>query len=44
MTDGAWNYTHNRALRALCDELDIRHIVTPPDTLRWHRNSSVSTR
>ena len=36
MTDGAWNYTHNRALRAVFDELDIRHIVTPPYTPRWN--------
>jgi transposase InsO family protein len=36
MTDGAWNYTHNRALRALFDELGIRHIVTPPYTPRWN--------
>ena len=36
MTDGAWNYTHNRALRALLDERDIRHIVTPPYTPRWN--------
>jgi len=36
MTDGAWNYTHNRALRAVLDELGIRHIVTPPYTPRWN--------
>jgi len=36
MTDGAWNYTHNRALRAVFDELAIRHIVTPPYTPRWN--------
>jgi transposase InsO family protein len=36
MTDGAWNYTHNRALRALFDQLAIRHIVTPPYTPRWN--------
>ena len=36
MTDGAWNYTHHRGLRALLAERDIRHIVTPPDTPRWN--------
>ena len=36
MTDGAWNYTHNRALRALLTERGIRHIVTPPYTPRWN--------
>jgi transposase InsO family protein len=36
MTDGAWNYTHNRSLRALVDESGIRHIVTPPYTPRWN--------
>jgi transposase InsO family protein len=36
MTDGAWSYTHNRALRALLDERGIRHIVTPPYTPRWN--------
>jgi transposase len=36
MTDGAWNYTHNRALRTLFDERGIRHIVTPPYTPRWN--------
>jgi transposase InsO family protein len=36
MTDGAWNYTHSHALRALFDELGIRHIVTPPYTPRWN--------
>jgi transposase InsO family protein len=36
MTDGAWNYTHNRALHALLDERSIRHIVTPPYTPRWN--------
>ena len=36
MTDGAWNYTHNRALRELLAERGIRHIVTPPYTPRWN--------
>ena len=36
MTDGAWSYTHNRALRDLFAERDIRHIVTPPYTPRWN--------
>jgi transposase InsO family protein len=36
MTDGAWSYTHNRALRDLFDDRGIRHIVTPPYTPRWN--------
>ena len=36
MTDGAWNYTRNRALRELLADHDIRHIVTPPYTPRWN--------
>jgi transposase InsO family protein len=36
MTDGAWSYTHNRALRELFTEHEIRHIVTPPYTPRWN--------
>jgi len=36
MTDGAWSYTHNRGLRELLAERDIRHIVTPPYTPRWN--------
>ena len=36
MTDGAWSYTHNRALRALSTDREIRHIVTPPYTPRWN--------
>ena len=36
MTDGAWNYTHNRALRDLFNARGIRHIVTPPYTPRWN--------
>ena len=36
ITDGAWAYTHNRALRALLDRHGIRHIVTPPYTPRWN--------
>ena len=36
MTDGAWTYTNNRALRALLTERNIRHIVTPPYTPRWN--------
>jgi transposase InsO family protein len=36
MTDGAWNYTHNRALRERLAALEIRHIVTPPYTPRWN--------
>ena len=36
MTDGAWSYTHNRALADLLSERHIRHIVTPPYTPRWN--------
>ena len=36
MTDGAWAYTHNRALRDQLAARDIRHIVTPPYTPRWN--------
>ncbi len=36
MTDGAWSYTHNRALRELFAQREIRHIVTPPYTPRWN--------
>ena len=36
MTDGAWSYTHNRALADLLSESHIRHIVTPPYTPRWN--------
>jgi transposase InsO family protein len=36
MTDGAWAYTHNNALRGLLTEREIRHIVTPPYTPRWN--------
>jgi transposase InsO family protein len=36
MTDGAWSYTHNNALRALLANHGIRHIVTPPYTPRWN--------
>ncbi len=36
MTDGAWAYTHNRALRTLLSDRNIRHIVTPPYTPRWN--------
>jgi transposase InsO family protein len=36
MTDGAWAYTHNRALRELLAAREIRHIVTPPYTPRWN--------
>ena len=36
MTDGAWSYTHNNALRALLARRGIRHIVTPPYTPRWN--------
>jgi transposase InsO family protein len=36
MTDGAWSYTHNRALRELFAHRKIRHIVTPPYTPRWN--------
>ncbi len=36
MTDGAWAYTRNRALRALLNGYEIRHIVTPPYTPRWN--------
>jgi transposase InsO family protein len=36
MTDGAWAYTHNTALRELLVDRAIRHIVTPPYTPRWN--------
>jgi transposase InsO family protein len=36
MTDGAWAYTHNAALRELFAQRGIRHIVTPPYTPRWN--------
>jgi transposase InsO family protein len=36
MTDGAWNYTHNVALRDLLAQHNIGHIVTPPYTPRWN--------
>ena len=36
MTDGAWNYTRNLALRDLLTQHEIRHIVTPPYTPRWN--------
>ena len=36
MTDGAWAYTHNTALRDLLADRAIRHIVTPPYTPRWN--------
>jgi transposase InsO family protein len=36
MTDGAWNYTHNRSLRALLAARRIAHIITPPYTPRWN--------
>jgi transposase InsO family protein len=36
MTDGAWAYTHNSALRELFATREIRHIVTPPYTPRWN--------
>jgi transposase InsO family protein len=36
MTDGAWAYTHNTALRELLAQREIRHIVTPPYTPRWN--------
>lgn len=36
MTDGAWAYTNNRAMRELLDQRRIRHIVTPPYTPRWN--------
>jgi transposase InsO family protein len=36
MTDGAWAYTHNRDLRGLLAQQQIRHIVTPPYTPRWN--------
>jgi len=34
MTDGAWSYTHDRALRDRFAEHEIRHIITPPYTPR----------
>jgi transposase InsO family protein len=36
MTDGAWSYTRNRALRELLSAHNIRHIITPPYTPRWN--------
>jgi transposase InsO family protein len=36
MTDGAWSYTRNNALRELLAVHQIRHIVTPPYTPRWN--------
>lgn len=36
MTDGAWSYTHNAALRQLLAQHGIRHILTPPYTPRWN--------
>jgi transposase InsO family protein len=36
MTDGAWAYTHNRELRELLTQHQVRHIVTPPYTPRWN--------
>ena len=36
MTDGAWNYTHNRSLRELLVRHAIHHIITPPYTPRWN--------
>ena len=34
MTDGAWSYTHNRSLRELLAEHQIRQIITPTYTPR----------
>lgn len=36
MTDGAWAYTRNRALREILTDREIRHIVTPPYTPGWN--------
>jgi transposase InsO family protein len=36
MTDGAWAYRRNRALRELLISRQIAHIVTPPYTPRWN--------
>jgi transposase InsO family protein len=36
MTDGAWTYTHNNALRELFVDRGIHHIITPPYTPRWN--------
>lgn len=36
MTDGAWAYTHNRDLRELLRQQQIKQIVTPPYTPRWN--------
>jgi transposase InsO family protein len=36
MTDGAWVYARNRALRTLLTQHGITHIVTPPYTPRWN--------
>ena len=31
-----WSYTRERSLAGLLAEREIRHIVTPPYTPRWH--------
>lgn len=36
MTDGAWAYTHSRALRELFAQRAIHHITTPPYTPQWN--------
>jgi transposase InsO family protein len=36
MTDGAWAYRRNKALRELLTTKQITHIVTPPYTPRWN--------
>jgi transposase InsO family protein len=36
MTDGAWSYTRNTALRELLRQHQIKHITTPPYTPRWN--------
>lgn len=36
MTDGAWAYRRNKALRSLLEAHAIVHIVTPPYTPQWN--------
>ena len=38
MTDNAFGYVHSHAFRSVLDELDARHIRTPPYTPRWNGN------
>jgi transposase InsO family protein len=36
MTDGAWAYRRDKALRELLTAQQITHILTPPYTPRWN--------